>query len=77
MRDEVEIAEELDDAENEPCTCNGDECSEEVTPSDPYFATYCGSYCSDCMKQHVKNCEICAGDFGDDFDDDEEEEEEE
>ena len=35
-----------------------------VGPNDPYFATPCGSYCSDCMEtEHASGCGICASEF--------------
>ena len=44
--------------------CNGKGCETMVGPRDPYYATPCGSYCSDCMEtEHAPGCEICASEF--------------
>lgn len=39
-------------------------------------STPCGSYCEECLKEHVKECEICAGEFPELIEEDEEEDEE-
>lgn len=61
---EIEIEDELEDDESQFEDCNGDNCNAEVYPEDPYFATPCGTYCSRCMRRHMKECEICRGEFG-------------
>jgi len=39
-------------------------CTARVHRDDPYFATPCGTYCSDCMRaEHAKTCDICAHEF--------------
>jgi hypothetical protein len=43
--------------------CSGDSCKTIVTPDDPYYATPCGTYCGECMKEHAKDCEICRKEF--------------
>ena len=44
--------------------CNGTGCETMVGPRDPYFATPCGSYCSECMEtEHAPGCGICASEF--------------
>ena len=46
------------------CRCNGENCDAMVGPNDPYFATPCGSFCSECMEtEHASGCGICAGEF--------------
>jgi hypothetical protein len=47
--------------------CNGEDCFVAVHPEDPYYATPCGTYCSTCMRKHVKDCGICVTEFGGDF----------
>ncbi len=55
--------EELKDLRGK-ATCNGQGCETIVGPRDPYFATPCGSYCSDCMEtEHAPGCGICASEF--------------
>jgi len=55
--------EELKDLRGK-ATCNGQDCETIVGPRDPYFATPCGSYCSDCMEtEHAPGCGICASEF--------------
>ena len=57
--------------ENEGAECNGEGCEVIVAESDPYFATPCGTFCSECMEKcdgHAKGCGICANEF--DLDDD-------
>lgn len=53
--------------------CNGEKCGAKVYPEDPYYATPCGTFCSDCMHDHAKECEICASEF--EIEPDEEDEE--
>lgn len=53
---------------------NCNTCDEEVTEHDRYFSTPCGTYCDDCMAQHVKECEVCCDafpEFKDSFEPDE------
>ncbi len=46
------------------CCCNGTDCQTMVGLNDPYFATPCGSHCSDCMEaKHAPGCGICASKF--------------
>lgn len=45
--------------------CNGSKCETMVEPDEDYFATPCGTYCSECMLEHLKTCEICRHEFGD------------
>jgi hypothetical protein len=54
--------EEDDDGDTEEC--NGWDCQTRVTQDDPYYATPCGTFCSACMVQHVKDCGICRNEFG-------------
>jgi hypothetical protein len=39
--------------------CSADGCDTNVNPEDPYYATPCGTYCSEHMREHVKDCEAC------------------
>ncbi len=39
--------------------CSADECNTTVNPEDPYFATPCGTYCSEHMREHAQTCEVC------------------
>lgn len=57
--------------------CNGDGCEECVNENAPYHGTPCGTFCAECMKEHVQACGICAAEFGDDFDYENDEEPEE
>lgn len=66
-----DVEEEEMGEQNEPCTCNGSGCDQEVLAEDPYYATPCGTYCSDCMEKHIAVCEVCKSEFADDFDIDE------
>jgi hypothetical protein len=43
--------------------CNGDGCDTTVNPSDPYYATPCGTYCSEHMREHAQTCEVCRKQF--------------
>lgn len=43
--------------------CSADDCDTVVNPEDPYYATPCGTYCSEHMRAHVKDCEICRNEF--------------
>ena len=43
--------------------CSADGCTVKVYPKDPYFATPCGTYCTEHMREHVKGCEICRNEF--------------
>lgn len=45
----------------EPVDCS--DCGTSVYPEDPYFATPCGTFCSKCMRKHVKQCEVCKNEF--------------
>ena len=41
------------------------ECGHKVTPSDPYYATPCGTMCVECMEeQHAEECGVCKKEFG-------------
>jgi len=62
MADGIEV-EAVEAAEVESFTCNGDGCRTEVFPEDPYFGTPCGTYCSGCMRRHMKSCEVCRNEF--------------
>ena len=45
-------------------TENCSDCDYMVTEDDPYFATPCGTFCTECMEtKHARTCEICAGEF--------------
>lgn len=44
---------------NEQCS----ECDTVVSPADPYYATPCGTFCSQCMEKHAKECGVCAHEF--------------
>ncbi len=55
------------DADDEGCTCNGPDCDQKVLPEDPYYATPCGTFCSTRMREHVKECGVCRGEFSADF----------
>lgn len=49
-------------ADKESVECQ--ECEAKVDPDDPYFATPCGTFCGNCMKnKHAKECGVCAGEF--------------
>lgn len=48
--------------------CN--DCTAMVDSNDSYFATPCGTFCDECMEDHVKECEICAKEFEADFPED-------
>jgi hypothetical protein len=61
--DDVDVTIDDKDAQEEPAECNGDGCKTKVYPEDPYFATPCGTYCTDHMREHVKGCEICRNEF--------------
>ena len=39
------------------------ECGHAVYPVDIYFSTPCGTYCSGCMPDHLKECEDCRIEF--------------
>lgn len=40
------------------------DCNHSVSENDPYFATPCGTFCSDCMEtKHSKECGVCASEF--------------
>lgn len=43
--------------------CSHEGCTVRVHEEDPYFATPCGTYCSEHMHAHVKDCEICRNEF--------------
>jgi hypothetical protein len=38
-------------------------CPAIVKLGDPYFEGPCGTFCSVCMKEHVKTCRVCAEKF--------------
>ena len=38
-------------------------CPAIVKLGDPYFEGPCGTFCSRCMKEHVKGCSVCAEKF--------------
>ena len=44
-----------------PCT----ECGQLVEQDSLYYSTFCGTYCSSCMRKHMANCEICRNEFED------------
>jgi hypothetical protein len=52
-----------DDACDDPDEIGCTVCDASVHREDQYFATPCGTYCSSCMQQHTKECEICAAEF--------------
>lgn len=52
-----------DDNETEESECNGDGCKTKVYPEDPYFATPCGTFCTEHMREHSKDCPICRNEF--------------
>ena len=43
--------------------CSEKDCTERVYPEDPYFATPCGTYCTEHMREHVKECGVCKNHF--------------
>ena len=43
--------------------CSEDGCRVRVYPEDPYFATPCGTYCTEHMREHVKECGACKNHF--------------
>lgn len=45
--------------------CNGAGCQEMVEDDEEYYATPCGTYCGECMVEHMKACEICRQEFED------------
>lgn len=47
--------------DDESYECN--DCGHPTYPGDPYYATPCGTYCSRCMRQHVKQCGVCKNEF--------------
>ncbi len=51
------------DEDPETIGCSEPGCSSIVHSEDPYFATPCGTYCSEHMGEHVKGCEICRSEF--------------
>ena len=38
-------------------------CPAVVKVGEPYFESRCGTFCRDCMKQHVKTCAVCAAKY--------------
>jgi hypothetical protein len=47
----------------ETAECSEEGCTTILHPEDPYYATPCGTYCSEHMREHVKGCEICRNEF--------------
>jgi len=43
--------------------CNGQDCETMVEPDEPHYSTYCGTFCQECMADHVAECEICRKEF--------------
>jgi hypothetical protein len=58
---------EVGNEEDESCVCSHDGCSAKVYPEDPYYATPCGTYCSEHMRMHADECEVCRSEFRDEF----------
>jgi predicted RNA-binding Zn-ribbon protein involved in translation (DUF1610 family) len=48
--------EEKEEAAEERGQC---ECGSDIDVQ----STYCGSFCPECLKEHVKGCDICRKDF--------------
>jgi hypothetical protein len=44
-----------------PVECT--DCETVVHPNDPYFGTFCGTFCQDHMASHVRECWVCRDDF--------------
>jgi hypothetical protein len=58
--------EERQKADADPAVlCSESGCTTMVNPEDPYYATPCGTYCSEHMREHMKSCEICRNEFTD------------
>lgn len=43
--------------------CQEDGCGAQVEADDPYFATPCGTFCPEHMREHAKGCGVCAKEF--------------
>lgn len=39
--------------------CNGPRCEVMVEPDDHYYATPCGTFCVECMDEHMRECPSC------------------
>ena len=48
-----------DDDGSELCST----CGDPVLPDDEFYASSCGTYCSECMDAHTKTCEVCSKEF--------------
>src|SRR5436305_341811 len=43
--------------------CQGQGCTARIRPNGRYYQTECGSFCRDCMIDHVHDCDSCARRF--------------
>ncbi len=43
--------------------CSGEGCDELVDIEDDYYSTPCGTFCNECMADHVRECGVCANEF--------------
>ena len=63
-------SDENEEGDDDSCECSV--CDATVDREDPYFATPCGTFCAEHMREHVKGCGICAGEFPELVDNDDE-----
>lgn len=61
---------EADDVLFCPTRCNHPRCRTLIHLADPYYATPCGTYCSEHMPMHVAICSLCRSEFAGDFEED-------
>lgn len=58
LEDISQKAKAVENAVEEAC-----ECGESVSQNDPYFASPCGTFCEDCMREHLQGCGVCRKEF--------------